>query len=144
MLFIHKVFKLKKVMVFGSFDLLHKGHIYFLNEAKKFGDFLIVVVGRDFTIKKIKKEFPFENEELRLKKIKDLKIADKIILGHETDFYLPIKNEKPDIICLGYDQDSFTNHLKEKIESFSFNTEIIRLKAYKPDQYKSSIIKKNK
>lgn len=128
-------------MVFGSFDLLHEGHIYFLNEAKKYGDFLIVVVGRDFTIKKIKKEFPFENENLRLKKIKDLKIADKIILGDNKDVYTPILNEKPDIICLGYDQDSFTKNLKDKIETFSLEIEIIRLSAYKPNIFKSSIIK---
>jgi FAD synthetase len=126
---------LKKVMVFGSFDLLHEGHKFFLNEAKKYGDFLIVVVGRDFTIKKIKNEFPFENEILRLKKIKDLKIADNV--------FLPILKEKPDIICLGYDQNSFTSNLKEKLISHNIDAEIIRIKAYKPDHYKSSIIKKS-
>jgi FAD synthetase len=140
--FIYKVFNLKKVMVFGSFDLLHEGHKFFLNEAKKQGDFLVVVVGRDFTIKKIKNEFPFENETLRLKKLKELKIADKIILGDEKNFLIPILNEKPNVICLGYDQNSFTSNLKEKLINNNLDIEIIRLNAYKPDHYKSSIIKK--
>jgi FAD synthetase len=133
---------MKKVMVFGSFDLLHEGHKFFLNESKKYGDFLIVVVGRDFTIKKIKHEFSFENENLRLKNIKKLKIADKVILGDNKNYFLPIIKEKPDVICLGYDQKSFTLNLKEKLILNNIEAEIIRIKAYKPDNYKSSIIKK--
>ena len=129
-------------MVFGAFDVLHKGHVYFLNEAKKFGDFLVVVVARDLNIKTVKGAFPHENESLRLKKIQNLKIADKVLLGHTSNVYFSILEERPDIICLGYDQNSFTDHLKEKLESLSINADVIRLNSFKPDQYKSSIIKK--
>ena len=43
---------MKKVMTFGSFDVLHKGHEHYLKEAKSYGDYLIVVVARDENILK--------------------------------------------------------------------------------------------
>ena len=56
---------MKKVMVFGSFDILHQGHLYFLNEARRFGEELIVVIARDETILKVKGHKPKYNEKER-------------------------------------------------------------------------------
>ena len=58
-----------KVMATGTFDLLHMGHIYFLKEAKKLGDKLIVIVARDSTVRKMKHE-PVTPQEMRLQLIK--------------------------------------------------------------------------
>ena len=74
-------------MVFGSFDLIHPGHIYFLTEAKKYGDFLIVVIARSSTIEKVKGKRPKYSDVERKLHIRDLKIANQIAFGYEDDKY---------------------------------------------------------
>ena len=59
---------MKTVMVFGSFDLLHPGHLFFLKQAKKHGDKLVVVVALDRTIESVKQQTPKYNERVRSKK----------------------------------------------------------------------------
>lgn len=129
-----------KIMIFGAFDLLHLGHKHFIKSAKKEGDFLIAVVGRDLTIKHFKGEFPVERENLRLKNIQ--KLVDKAILGNSKDFLKPIKDNKPDLICLGYDQKFLTDSLSLKLKELGLDVKIKRLEPYKPEKYKSSILKK--
>ena len=125
---------MKKILIFGTFDILHKGHLNLFKQARKHGDILIAVIARDKTIKKIKGKNPRHKEKTRLKNIK--KYVDKAFLGNKTNKYAVIKKIKPDIICLGYDQNSFTKNLKKH-----FKKKIIRLKPYKPDIYKSSKIR---
>lgn len=131
---------MKKVMVFGTFDLFHPGHQYFLNEAKKYGDYLVVVVARDETVKKVKNKVPIICEHERVSTIEECSSADKAVLGSLTDKYRVIKEEKPDVICLGYDQEFFIDKLSDKLIEFELKTEIVRLKSFKPDQYKSSLL----
>ena len=73
-------------MATGTFDLLHTGHIYFLKEAKKLGDELVVVVACDNTVRKLKHE-PVTPENLRLDLIKELRIVDHAVIGKEDDMY---------------------------------------------------------
>ena len=128
---------MKKVMVFGSFDILHPGHLDFFKQAKRYGDYLVVVVARDLTIKKLKGKLPSFNEKRRLAKIEVTGIADKVIPGKLKDYYKVIKEQKPAIICLGYDQKYFVADLKKKFQDLK----IVRLKSYKPEIYKSSKIR---
>ena len=130
-----------KVLAFGTFDILHKGHIYFLNEAKKFGKELIVVIARDKTVKEIKGKNSKNNEECRVRELEKEGIANKIILGNKSENKYDIIEEiKPDIIVLGYDQNHFTKNLGEELLIRNIKCKIIRLQAYQPDKYKSSII----
>ena len=122
-------------MAFGTFDKIHPGHIFCLTEAKKLGDYLMVVVGRSITVAELKKHHPQTSEQERLAGVKKLGIADEVLLGSLEDKYSIINKEKPDIIALGYDQTFFTEQLKDHIPSA---TRIIRLPALKPDVYKSS------
>ncbi len=131
---------MKKVLVFGTFDILHKGHLYFLKEAKKFGR-LNVVVARESTVKTIKKKAPLNSELTRLEKIKRLKFVDNAFLGHKKDKCKVIEQIKPDVICLGYDQDSFTDFIPKKIKELNLKTKVVRLKHYKPKKYKSSLLR---
>ncbi len=132
-----------KVMVFGTFDIFHCGHINFLKQAKLYGDYLIVVVARDLTVKKIKGEYSLNKENSRVQKIKKSKLANKVVLGCLGDKYKIISKLKPDIICLGYDQNSFTGPLKDELKKRNLSyIKIIRLKPYKPEIYKSSKLKK--
>lgn len=134
---------MKKVLVFGSFDFIHPGHLYFLNKAREKGDFLTVVLARDRTIKKLKKRKPLYPEQTRLKNLKKLRLADQILLGNLKDKYKIISKIKPKIICLGYDQKFFVRNLKNELKKRKINCRIVRLKSYKPKLYKSSILKKN-
>ena len=90
----------KKILVGGSFNSIHPGHIYFLKEAKKLGDKLIVVLTND---KNNKKPYAIPAKE-RKRLLKFLNIADKIFIGGSKDKIKIVKKVKPDIIALGYDQ----------------------------------------
>ncbi|MFC1768493.1 adenylyltransferase/cytidyltransferase family protein [Nanoarchaeota archaeon] len=126
---------MKKVMAFGTFDVIHPGHIYFLNQAKKLGDTLVVLISRDKTIESVKGNPPHFNEGERMKHLEKTLIPDKVILGTEPPSLENLKKEKPDIIALGYDQKFMTDKLKElKIETK-------RIDAFKEHIYKSSILK---
>lgn len=131
-----------KVMCFGSFDIVHEGHKFYLREAKKLGDELVVVVARDETITAVKKRSPHYNEQQRVEHVKDLKIADKVILGNPGDKLQVVLDEKPDILAFGYDQTHFTKGILEKLtQRHIHGVKVIRLPAFHPDKYKSSKMK---
>lgn len=131
------------VMCFGSFDVLHMGHVYYLKEAKKHGNKLIVVVARDSSYSKFKGKEPKYNERERLEHIRELPYVDKAILGNEKEGILKVVEEhKPDVICLGYDQETISMHeLKEELSKRNIKAEVIRISAYREDVYKSSKLK---
>jgi len=134
---------MKKVMVFGTFDGIHKGHLNFLKQAEKYGDYLIVVVARDETVKRLKGKSPLQNEWERIRELKQCKVVDKIILGDKNNPYTVLKKVKPEIICLGYDQKFFVKNLYDEIKKSKLKTEIFRMRPYKPRQLHSSIINKH-
>ena len=105
----------KIVMVFGTFDVFHAGHEDFLNQAKTLGDYLIVVVARDATVKNVKGEYPEGNEKKRANAIRETELADKVVIGYNDDKYRVIKKYKPNVIALGYDQFVFTYKLNKMI-----------------------------
>ena len=92
---------MRKVMVGGVFNVVHPGHIYFLKEAKKYGDYLIVVVASDKTAGK-KSIYP---ARVRKGLVESLDFVDKVVIGSESDKTEVIRKEKPDVIVLGYDQN---------------------------------------
>lgn len=132
--------KRKKVLVFGTFDGLHKGHLNLFLQAKKHGDYLIVVVARDATVKKVKGHAPKFSEQERVKKVFAQKIVDDAQLGNLKSYYKKIKEIKPAVICLGYDQTAFVEDLEKEIEKMKLKIEIVRLKPYNPKKYKSSLL----
>jgi len=125
------------VMCFGTFDLLHLGHLNYFQQAKKFGNHLVVVIARDKTKQQQKKSTLF-NEKERLKIIQNLKIVNEAVLGDLNDKLKVIKDKKPDILCLGYDQEVNENELKKMFPTI----EIKRMQPYWENKYKSSKIKK--
>ena len=117
-------------MATGTFDILHLGHIYYLKEAKKLGDTLVVIVAKDSTVRKLKHE-PINNEEIRLNLIKELKIVDEAYLGHEDDMYKIVKEIKPDIIALGFDQIHDEKKIKPELKKLNIKAKVIRLSEFK-------------
>lgn len=124
---------MKKVIAFGSFDPLHKGHIDFFRQAKELGDYLTVVVAPDENIRKLKGRDPYQDEKTRLMAVSQIRIIDKAILGDKKQYGQTLENEKPDIIAVGYDQ-AMPQELKNELKKYT----IISLKPYKPEVYKSS------
>jgi len=106
----------KKVMVFGTFDILHQGHLFLFKKAKELGDELYVIIAKDKNVEKFKKNLPKNNEQQRLENIKNIEEVNQIILGDENDIYKIIEEIKPDIIALGYDQNeqNLNNEFKNK------------------------------
>jgi len=129
---------MKKVITFGTFDIFHPGHASYLKQAKKLGDYLIAVIGRDRTVENIKGKRPRNDEKIRLQEVRKSGLADKVILGSLKDKFSAIKKYKPDIVALGYDQISFSENLEKKLKEFKIKTRVIRLKSFKPQIYKSS------
>ncbi len=123
------------VLVFGTFDKFHPGHQYFLTEAKKYGDYLVVVIARDSNVLKIKGKLPAQSERQRLAQVQAFAAVDKVFLG-QTDFaqrFQVVIDTMPAVICLGYDQSN-TAGLER------FGIPIIRLKSFYPEKYKSSLL----
>ncbi|MBN1386069.1 FAD synthase [Candidatus Woesearchaeota archaeon] len=132
---------MKKVMAFGTFDKVHPGHVDYLEQAKACGDILIVCVARDTNVFALKGAMPDHSEEERRSMVEQLKIADKVMIGDNTDLFRCIREEKPDIICLGYDQ-KVPFDLEYELVAHKMSTKILRAKPYKEDIYKSSLIAK--
>jgi FAD synthetase len=121
-----------RVMATGVFDLLHLGHVYFLKEAKKLGDELVVVVATDKTARELK-HVPITPQEMRVKLVAELKPVDKAVLGYEDDRYKVVKELKPDIIALGYDQKHDEERIKNDLKDMGLDVKVIRLEPFEHD-----------
>lgn len=124
---------MKKILTCGVFDIVHTGHIKFLENCKKLhrNSKLIVVISRDTTVLREKGKKPLLSEEKRKKIIETLKMVDQAILGYEgPDKFKIIQEIRPDIIVLGYDQDWDEKELKNQLKDRNLDVEIIRLKKY--------------
>ena len=132
---------MKKVMATGTFDLLHPGHINYLQQAKSQGDVLIVVVARDETVQQEKGESPVWNQEKRKQELEKLNIADKVVIGNPGNKLKIVEEEKPDILCLGYDQEYDPEKLQDALAKMGVQLEIKRMKAFQPEKYKTTLLK---
>lgn len=128
---------MKKVMTFGTFDILHPGHIHFFKQARHLGDYLFVVIARDKTILKVKGRKPTYNELQRQRAVQKIRQVNRAVLGDLKDPYRIIERVHPDVIALGYDQRAFVDKLEPEMEKRHLHPRIVRLKPYKPDRYKS-------
>jgi FAD synthetase len=131
-----------KVMVFGTFDGVHPGHRNFFEQAKKHGDYLIAVVARDKTVEKIKGQRPQHPEVERRMMLAENPNVDLAVLGKYRDKFEIIADHQPDVICLGYDQDSFVQNIEPELKRLGLSPKIVRLESFRPDIYKSSLLKK--
>ncbi|MBI4148168.1 adenylyltransferase/cytidyltransferase family protein [Candidatus Woesearchaeota archaeon] len=133
---------MRKVMVFGTFDVLHPGHLFLFEQAKQHGHFLIVIVAHDKTAHKVKGHKTTFNEQKRLNAVLSVPVVDFATLGHLDDVYKVLEEYCPDVVCLGYDQQAFTDRLVTELKKRRLQSRIIRLPAYKPEKFKSSLLKK--
>jgi FAD synthetase len=123
-----------RVLATGTFEILHPGHLLYLEEAKKLGDELFVIVARDVTVRK-RKRTPIIPEEQRLQMVSALKMVDKVMLGSEEDMYEPLYSIKPDIVALGYDQAFDEEKLEWELRERGFHSKVIRIEKHNSNAF---------
>jgi FAD synthetase len=130
------------VLASGVFDLLHLGHVKFLEEAKKIGGKnaeLIVIVARDGTVEKNKGRKPIMPENQRLALVESLKVVDVAVLGFEEfDIGDVIEHIKPDVIALGYDQVEMEKSVRAYVDKHKLNVKVVRIGKFGEDKLNSS------
>ena len=129
-------------MATGVFDLLHLGHLRFLEESKKKGgpgSRLVVVVARDKTVYRRKGKGPIIPEDQRRELVAALRVVDRAILGREEIDLLGILKEiKPDIVCVGYDQDEIRAAVTNLIRKQELPIGVVRIRRFGPVGFNSS------
>jgi FAD synthetase len=130
------------VLAAGVFDLLHLGHVKFLEEAKKAGGEnaeLIVIVARDKTVEKRKGEKPVMSENQRRALVESLEVVDEAILGYEEfNIGKVIEKIKPDVIAVGHDQKGIGELVKNAIADEDLMIKIVRIGKFSEDELDSS------
>jgi cytidyltransferase-like protein len=137
---------MKKVMVFGTFDTLHRGHLFFLSRAAGLGDELTAVVARDRTVGELKGRTPYHNFDSRVASLRKTGLV-KDILPSDKDrgSWLVIANAKPQVICLGHDQHLMEESLREWLKTRGdYFPEIIILPPFKRKIYSSTAERKRR
>ena len=132
----------KIVLAGGVFDIIHPGHIHTLNAAKALGDILVVVIATDKTARKMKKRPPLHSQESRRELVSCLTMVDMAIVGHEEDIFETVKEVKPNIIVLGYDQVHQDKFIADGCKRINLDVEIVRLQSPVPKLSSSEIEKK--
>ncbi|MBI2463096.1 MAG: adenylyltransferase/cytidyltransferase family protein [Candidatus Spechtbacteria bacterium] len=131
----------KRVVVFGIFDGLHLGHEHFLQQARAYGDEIVVIVGRDEIALQLKGKTSQLNERQRRSRVAAHHLVDRAVLGDkETGEYLALKRLKPDVVCLGYDQKELKKDIYRWMKENGAKIVVRVMKAYKPREYHTSII----
>ena len=126
---------MRKVMAVGVFDLLHAGHLHYLEQAKALGDHLTVVVAHDDTVR-IRKHEPVTNQELRRRMVEGLKPVDEARIGNAPDvpIFVILPLVEPDVIALGYDQEHAEDRIKSALQERGFDSiEVVRVEGLSDD-----------
>ena len=131
-------------MVFGTFDMIHPGHEDLFRQARALSEdpYLIVSVARDSAAARHRGFLPRNSEVVRLERVQNHPLVDEAVLGDVDGYLSHIKAAKPDIIALGYDQSGeYVDHLEGDLRRDGLDTPIVRLKAYQPERYKTSLLR---
>lgn len=132
----------KIVLASGVFDLLHLGHVKFLEEAKKAGGEdaeLIVIIARDRTVEDNKGRKPIMSENQRRALVESLNVVDEAVLGFEKfDLGHVIERVKPDVIALGYDQVDMEKDTRVYVDKNKLNVKVVRVDKFEEDELDSS------
>jgi FAD synthetase len=134
--------KQKVVLASGVFDLLHLGHVRFLEEAKKAGGphaELVVIIARDSTVKKRKGEKPIMPENQRCALVASLRVVDEAILGYEKfDIAKVVEKISPDIVAFGYDQEGMEKTVRDYVKQQGLKIKVVRIGKFSSDELDSS------
>lgn len=136
-----------RIMVFGTFDMLHEGHLDLFRQARALAPepYLIVSVARDASVARIKGGKSRHTEAERLALVGGNELVDESVLGDEVGYIGHIRAAQPDIIALGYDQHGeYVDHLEADLTRSGIGAKVVRLNAFKPEVYKTSKLHGNR
>jgi len=125
-----------RVVATGTFDILHPGHVLYLCEARKLGDELWVIVARENTVQHKRK--PLIPEQQRLQMVQALKCVDHAVLGDEADMFKPIREIRPDIIALGFNQHWDEAELQRQLDARGIRARVVRVPKAETSPFASS------
>ncbi len=130
-----------KVLVAGSFEILHPGHIYLFEKAWELGR-VYVIVSRDSNFEKFKGRKPAIPDKYRAEVVRSVRYVHEAVLGDEKDYLKPVLDISPDIVLLGPDQWPDKEKLEEELRKRGLEkTRVLRLKEpFKDDICRSSKI----
>ena len=126
----------RRVVATGTFDILHPGHIYYLEESRKLGDELHVIVARDANVRH--KPRPVIGEAQRLRVIQALRVVDHARLGDPTDMFRPIEEIDPAVITLGFNQHFSEDQLRAALAERGIGAQVVRIGEYSGDPCSST------
>ncbi|AEH37334.1 adenylyltransferase/cytidyltransferase family protein [Halopiger xanaduensis] len=121
----------RTVIAQGTFDILHPGHVHYLEEAAAMGDELIVIVARKANVDH--KEQPICPATQRRDVVGALEAVDEAILGHEEDIFVPIEEIDPDVIALGHDQHHDESAIEAELERRGVDCTVERASGRDPE-----------
>ncbi len=122
-----------RVMAQGVFDILHLGHVHYLEKAKELGDELVVVVASDRTVRARKHE-PITPQDMRKEMVEALKCVDRAVIGSDgDDRYVTVQKIRPDIIALGHDQQHDQERIELELAKRGIPAKVVRLDYYYHD-----------
>ncbi|WP_265111861.1 FAD synthase [Halosolutus halophilus] len=122
----------RTVIAQGTFDILHPGHVHYLEEAAAMGDELIVIVARTTNVDH--KEAPICPATQRRDVVDALEAVDEAILGHEEDIFVPIEEIDPDVIALGHDQHHDADAIEAELDRRGIDCTVDRAGAREPSE----------
>jgi cytidyltransferase-like protein len=132
---------IRVVFIGGGFEIIHPGHIYTIEQARKLGDVLVVVVARDSTIRRRKGREPVASESERMRLLSSLRQVDASILGVEGDIYQTLEKVRPDIVALGYDQHHAESEILREGGRRGMDLKVVRLNVHRPEIKTSRLLR---
>ncbi len=130
------------VMTNGCFDLLHPGHIQYLQEAKNLGDYLLVAVNSDKSVRRLKgTQRPINNLQTRMQMLSALQSVDWVTDFSEDTPQRLIQQILPDILVKGGD---YQIHEIAGADAISNNGGMVKVLSFKDNHSSSAIINKIK
>lgn len=126
----------RRVVATGTFDILHPGHLWYLEESAKLGSELVVIVARDENVRH--KPRPIIPEEQRVMMVGALKMVTRAVLGDQEDMMRPIREIQPDIITLGFNQHFSEEKLRETLKTHSPTVDVVRISEFQGTPFVSS------
>lgn len=132
---------MRKVMAFGTFDGVHEGHRAFFRQARLHGEQLIVAVAHDDVVMRLKDHLPRKDLERRMEDLSREDLVDFVTPGDsELGTYRVVRQYRPDVIALGYDQQRLKFNLEDSLRDIDWDMTILVMEPYQPETYHSSIL----